>query len=71
MLAALLNIVIVLMPYLASTAYRVNLMGWGQVAIAVYIIFYLLTSRRVRDTFADFPADTEADDGKEVRSKKK
>ena len=63
-IAAVLNIVIVFIPFLASTAYRVNLMGWGQVAIAVYIIFYLLTTRRVKDAFADFPAVIEADEDK-------
>ena len=64
LLAAALNVVVVFVPFLFDLAYRINLIGWGQVAIAAYIIFYLMTSRRVRDTFADFPADTEADDGK-------
>ena len=64
LLAAALNVVVVFVPFLFDMAYRINLIGWGQVAIAAYIIFYLMTSRRVRDTFADFPADTEADDGK-------
>ena len=61
---AVLNILTVFIPFIVSTAYRVNLTGWGQVAIAAYIIFYLLTSRRVKDTFADFPADTEVDEEK-------
>jgi hypothetical protein len=64
LLAAALNVVVVFVPFLLDLAYRINLLGWGQLAIAAYIIFYLMTSRRVRDTFADFPADTEADDGK-------
>ena len=64
LLAAALNVVVVFVPFLFDMAYRINLIGWGQVAIAAYIIFYLMTSRRVRDTFADFPADTEADDAK-------
>ena len=64
LLAAALNVVVVFVPFLFDMAYRINLMGWGQVAIAAYIIFYLMTSRRVRDTFADFPVDTEADDVK-------
>ena len=64
LLAAALNVVVVFVPFLFDMAYRINLIGWGQVAIAAYIIFYLMTSRRVRDTFADFPAETEADDGK-------
>lgn len=60
LLAAALNVVVVFVPFLIDMAYRINLIGWGQVAIAAYIIFYLMTSRRVRDTFADFPVDTEA-----------
>ena len=67
LLAAALNIVIVFVPFLLDMAYRINLLGWGQMAIAAYIIFYLLTSRRVRDTFADFPVDTEADEGKKSK----
>ena len=64
LLAAALNVVVVFVPFLIDLTYRINLLGWGQLAIAAYIIFYLMTSRRVRDTFADFPADTEADDAK-------
>jgi hypothetical protein len=37
--------------------YRINMLGWVQLAIAVYIIFYLYTTQRVKDTFADFPKD--------------
>ena len=64
LLAAALNVVVVFVPFLFDMSYRINLLGWGQVAIAAYIIFYLMTSRRVRDTFADFPAETEADEAK-------
>ncbi len=64
LLATALNIVVVFVPFLFDMAYRINLLGWGQLVIAAYIMFYLLTTRRVRDTFADFPVDTEADDGK-------
>jgi hypothetical protein len=67
LLTAVLNVVIVFVPFLFDLAYRINLIGWGQVAIAAYIIFYLLTTRRVRDTFADFPVDTEADGGKKSK----
>ena len=64
LLAAALNVVVVFVPFLLDMTYRINLLGWGQLAIAAYIIFYLMTSRRVRDTFADFPAETEADEAK-------
>ena len=38
--------------------------GWGQLAVAAGIIYYLFTSTRVADTFADFPADSETGSGK-------
>jgi len=60
-LTAVLNVVVVFVPFILNMAYRINLMGWGQLVIAACIIAYLVTSRRVKDTFADFPADTEAD----------
>ena len=68
LLTAILNIVIVFVPSLVSMAYQINLLDWGQLAIAACIIVYLLTSRRVKDTFADFPVATEAD--KAVKIKK-
>ena len=57
LLTAALNVVVVFVPLILDLGYKINLLGWGQLAIAAYIIFYLLTSRRVRDTFADFPVD--------------
>ena len=60
LLTAALNVVVVFVPLILDLGYVINLLGWGQLAIAAYIIFYLLTSKRVRDTFADFPVDTEA-----------
>ncbi len=68
LLTAVLNIVIVFVPSLVGMAYHINLLGWGQLVIAVLITVYLLMSRRVRDTFADFPVETGA--GKEVKSEK-
>ncbi|MGB5439736.1 MAG: DUF2919 family protein [Gammaproteobacteria bacterium] len=67
LLTAILNIVIVFVPSLVIMAYHINLLGWGQLVIAACIIVYLLMSRRVKDTFADFPVAGE--DGKEVKSK--
>lgn len=70
-LTAVLNVLIVFAPFILNMAHRINPMGWGQLVIAACIIVYLATSRRVKDTFADFPVDTEADKGKsEVRSEK-
>lgn len=53
--AAVLNIVVVLVPLLTGAVAAVHLLGWLQIVLAVVIIGYLCSSRRVRDTFADFP----------------
>lgn len=55
--AAILNIVIVFVPLLNGSIARIHEYGWIQNGIAVAIIVYLLSSGRVRDTFADFPSD--------------
>jgi len=56
--AALLNIAIVFLPLLLGTVGSINIYGWGQLGIALVIIGYLYSSERVKDTFADFPAET-------------
>lgn len=55
--AAVLNIAIVFVPLLSGIVSSIHALGWVQVGIAVIIIFYLLGSRRARDTFADFPVE--------------
>lgn len=55
--SALLNIVIVFLPLFLHTVGSINVYGWGQLGIALLIIGYLYSSERVKDTFADFPAD--------------
>ena len=58
--AAVLNIVIIFIPYIADITHSINIYGWGQLAVAAGIIAYLYSSTRVTDTFADFPKETEA-----------
>ena len=58
MLTAVLNVVVVFVPFILDMTHRINLIGWGQLVIAACIIAYMVTSRRVKDTFADFPVDT-------------
>ncbi|MBT8422318.1 MAG: DUF2919 domain-containing protein [Gammaproteobacteria bacterium] len=53
--AALLNILVVFVPLFIGTTEGVNPFGWAQLAVAACSLTYLLASRRVRDTFADFP----------------
>ena len=58
--AAVLNIVIIFIPYIADITHSINIYGWVQLAVAIGIITYLYSSIRVTDTFADFPKETEA-----------
>jgi len=54
---AVLNIIIIFVPFMVDLTHRINVLGWAQLAIAIYIIYYLYTTQRVKDTFADFPKD--------------
>jgi hypothetical protein len=64
LVAAVLSIVVVFIPFLAELSHSIPVYGWGQLAVAAGIIYYLFTSTRVADTFADFPADSETGSGK-------
>lgn len=62
--AALLNIVVIFVPFLANITHSINIYGWGQLAVAVAIIVYLYSSTRVTDTFADFPEEADSEQNK-------
>ena len=55
--AVVLNMVVAFVPVLLGISTRLYAAGWVQIAISVIILLYLFTSRRVRDTFADFPVE--------------
>ena len=59
--AAALNIAIVFLPWLIGEIHKISWGGWLQVGIATIIIVYLLFSRRVKDTFTDFPRESQSD----------
>ena len=61
---AVLNLVIIFVPFVVDLTYRINMLGWAQLAIAVFIIYYLYATQRVKDTFADFTKDDPEADGK-------
>ena len=63
-IAAMLSVIVVFVPFLAELTHSIPVYGWGQLAVAAGILYYLFTSKRVADTFADFPADSEMDPGK-------
>jgi len=54
-LSSLLNIAVILLPYLTGNAARITAVGWSELAVCLLIIAYLAKSQRVKDTFADFP----------------
>ena len=58
--AAVLNIIVVFIPFLANITHSITIYGWGQLVLAVAILIYLYSSNRVTDTFADFPVEAEA-----------
>jgi Protein of unknown function (DUF2919) len=59
--AAVMNIVVIFIPFLANIAHSINVYGWTQLAVAIAIIAYLYSSKRVTDTFADFPKEADGD----------
>jgi len=62
--AAVVNIVVIFITFVMNLTHSINAYGWGQLAVAIGIIFYLYQSKRVTDTFGDFPKETEVDEAK-------
>ena len=54
-MSGLMNIAIILMPYLAGATRHITVISWVEAAACILIITYLARSQRVKDTFADFP----------------
>jgi hypothetical protein len=63
--AAVMNVVVIFIPFLANITHSINIYGWTQLAVAVAIIAYLYSSTRVTDTFADFPKEADGDHKKQ------
>lgn len=63
MATAALNMAIVVLPLAMGSIHHLGVYGWGQMVVAVLIFWYLLASKRVRDTFADFPVEAEKQPG--------
>jgi hypothetical protein len=64
MVAALLNIVVIFLPLFLGKAHSIHLVGWAQLIITFLIMGYLVKSQRLRDTFADFPVEADAEKSK-------
>jgi len=56
--AAAVNIIVIFVPFFIHLTHSINVYGWGQLAVAIGIIVYLYQSKRVTDTFADFPKES-------------
>jgi hypothetical protein len=54
-----LNIGSVFVPLLTEHVLSIHANAWMQIGVSSVVIVYLLFSKRVRDTFADFPAEAE------------
>jgi len=63
---AVLSAVTVFIPFIADLSHTVNVVGWARLAIAAGIIYYLATSQRLKDTFADFPAEDQEDQNRQA-----
>jgi len=57
MVTAILNILVIFIPTILGKIHTVHLYGWIQLGIVILIIGYLYKSQRLRDAFADFPAE--------------
>ena len=62
--AAILNIVVLLLPIVLGKAHTIHLFGWVQLGIIALILGYLLKSPRLRDTFADYPVEAKDEKSK-------
>ena len=62
-IAVLLNIVIIFVPILTGVISRIHMLGWLQIILSLIVLAYLLFSQRVKDTFADFPAEEKKSTG--------
>jgi hypothetical protein len=63
MVTAGLNMATIVLPLIMGSIHHLGVYGWGQLAVAVFIFWYLFASRRVKDTFADFPVEAELENG--------
>lgn len=62
--AAVVNIIVIFIPFFIHLTHSINVYGWGQLVVAIGIIVYLYQSKRVTDTFGDFPKETEVDEAR-------
>jgi hypothetical protein len=59
LLATLLNLISIFLPFFWNTQLRMGTPEFAKLAVTVVILFLLIRSNRVRDTFNDFPQPVE------------
>lgn len=57
LLSAALNVLILFIPLFLGVSQKFTTSGWVQLVVSALIIWYLFTSQRIKDTFADFPPE--------------
>lgn len=60
-LASILNVVVIFIPIFIGRVHGIHILDIAQLLAVALIIVYLFRSVRLRDTFADFPAESSKD----------
>ena len=63
MASAMLNVFVVFFPYLVDPHHKMTLVGVAQLVVTVLVLLFLARSKRVKDTFADYPKPQDAAKG--------
>jgi hypothetical protein len=58
-ISAVLSVVVTLVPILTVMSHRVQYAEQAQVVLSAAVLLFVLTSKRVADTFAEFPGSAE------------
>ncbi|MGB5338908.1 MAG: DUF2919 family protein [Gammaproteobacteria bacterium] len=57
LVSAVLNVLILFIPLLLGIHQKLTTGGWVQLGVSLVVVWFLFSNRRVKDTFADFPAE--------------
>jgi hypothetical protein len=57
LIAAVLNIIVIFIPIFIGRVHGIHILDIVQLVVAALILVYIFRSLRLKDTFADFPAE--------------
>jgi len=60
--SAISNVAIVFVPLWMGVVYQVHTAGWIQLALSIAVLVVLYSSSYIRDCFADYPKEADAED---------